>query len=110
MENQYITATGDGSTTRDTETNVKDNTNVQDLPYPKGNILEAQLNLHTCKSNNKTQNPLKGSGLTLLEAFRYTFDFKVVKGTSAGVSYNRFTKKTEPQWFWQKWDYLWRSK
>ena len=110
MKSQYITATGDGSTTRDTETDVKDNTNVQDLPYPKGNILEAQLNLHTCKSNSKTQNPLKGSGLTLLEAFRYTFDFKVVKGTSAGVSYNRFTKEPEPQWFWQKWDYLKRSK
>ena len=104
---QYITATGNGTTTKD---NKMDNTNVQDLPYPKGNILEAQLNLHTCKSNSKTQNPLKGSGLTLLEAFRYTFDFKVVKGTSAGVSYNRFTKKPEPQWFWQKWDYLWKTK
>ena len=102
---QYITSTGDGFT------NVLRNAalNVQDLGNPIGNINNARLNLHTCKSNSATQNPLKGSGLTLMQSFYNTFIFKEVKGTSAGVSYNRFTKRPEPQYFWQTWDYLRRQ-
>lgn len=29
-----------------------------------------------------------------------------IRGTSAGVSYNPFTKHPEPQHFWQHWDYM----
>ncbi len=103
-EGQYITATGNGLS------NVSNTPafNVQDLPNPIGNVMNAQLNLNTCRSNNHFQHPLAGSGLTLAEAFRYKFNFNVVRGTYAGVSYNRFTKHPEPQHFWQKWDYLYR--
>ena len=99
---EYITATGTGYT------NVLGNPalNVQDLGKPVGSIINARLNLHTCKSNSTTQNPLKGSGLTLMHSFYNNFSFKEVKGTSAGVSYNRFTQRPEPQFFWQSWDYL----
>ena len=103
-EGQYITATGNGLS------NVSNTPafNVQDLPNPIGNVMNAQLNLNTCRSNNHSQHPLAGSGLTLAEAFRSKFNFNIVRGTHAGVSYNRFTKHPEPQHFWQKWDYLYR--
>ena len=99
---QYITSTGNG------RTNVFGNPalNVQDLGKPIGTIDNARLNLHTCRSNSTTQNPLQGSGLTLMQSFYNVFLFKEVKGTSAGVSYNRFTQRPEPQFFWQSWDYL----
>ncbi len=99
---QYITATGDGKTNR----SGSKATNVQDLPTPSGNISNAQLNLNTCKSNSRTQYPLKGSGQTLMEAFYGAFNFQTVRGTSAGVSYNRITKIAEPQFFFQHWDYF----
>ena len=44
-----------------------------------------------------------------MKAFYDQFDFKTVRGTSAGVSYNRFTKMPEPQHFWQHWDYMGES-
>ena len=85
---QYITSTGDG------KTNVLGNPawNVQDLPAPTGDISHAQLNLNTCKSNSKTQHELKGSRQTLMEAFFNSFDFKTVRGTSHGVSYDNLWK------------------
>ncbi len=67
---------------------MSDVTTVQDLPAPTGDISHAQLNLNTCKSNSKTQHELKGSRQTLMEAFFYSFDFKTVRGTSHGVSYD----------------------
>ena len=101
-QDQYITATGNGKTNK---TGVKA-TNVQDLPKPKGNISKARLNLNTCKSNSLTQYPLKGTGKTLMRTFYEQFSFKTVRGTSAGVSYNRFSKLPEPQHYWQHWDYM----
>ncbi len=100
---QYITATGNGTTTF---SDKPDNTNVQNLSIPIGNISNARLNLNTCRSNSRTQHPLKGSGQTLMEAFHSTFNFQTVRGTSAGVSYNRILKKPEPQFIWQSWDYM----
>ena len=99
---QYLTSTGDRLT------NVLQNKamNIQDLGLPIGTISNARLNLHTCKSNSKTQHTLIGSKLTLMQAFYNIFPFKEVKGSSAGVSYNRFTLQPEPQFFWQSWDYL----
>ena len=101
---QYITATGDG------KTNVSGTkaTNVQDLPTPKGSIDKAQLNLNTCKSNSTTQHPLKGNGKTLMETFYNSFDFKTVRGTSSGVSYERTTKQPFPgrSWWRGTWDYM----
>ena len=67
---------------------MSDVTTVQDLPAPTGDISHAQLNLNTCKSNSKTQHELKGSRQTLMEAFFNSFDFKTVRGTSHGVSYD----------------------
>ena len=101
-KNEYITSTGNGMT------NVSGTKamNVQDLPKPLGCISNAQLNINSCKSNSMTQYPLKGSKLTLMAAFYKTFSFMRVRGTSAGVSYSRFTQSPKPQWFWQSWDYL----
>ena len=104
-EGDYITATGDGMSHMSGTSAM----NVQDLPIPSGNISKAQLNLNSCKSNNKTQYPLQGAKQTLMEAFYSTFNFKTVRGTSAGVSYNRFTKSPEPQYFFQHWEYFGKS-
>ena len=99
-QKEYLTATGNG------KTNIYSNgaTNVQDLPIPLGNILKATLNINSCKS--KTQYPLKGNGKTLMKAFYDSFNFHIVRGTSTGVSYNRFTQQPEPQFFGQSWDYM----
>ena len=99
---EYITSTGDGLSNR----SGKSATNVQDLSTPIGKISDAQLNINSCKSNSRTQYPLKGSGQTLMEAFANTFNFKSIRGTSAGVSYNIFTKKPEPQHYYEHWDYI----
>lgn len=101
QDGEYITATGDGKSC----SSGTSATNVQDLPSPMGNISKAQLNINSCHSNN-TEMPLKGSGKTLMYTFYEKFNFKRIRGTSAGVSYNWFTKQPEPQWFYQKWDYL----
>ena len=60
-----------------------------------------------CKSNSKTQYPLKGTRQTLMESFSNTFNFETVRGTSFGVSYNRFTKQPFPGHSWNRgeWDY-----
>jgi hypothetical protein len=31
------------------------------------------------------------------------YNFKKVRGTAAGVSYNRITRAPEPQFFFQRW-------
>jgi hypothetical protein len=66
------------------------------------------LNLNTCKSNSRTQYELKGSKQTLMEAFRKTTNFSVVRGTSDGVSYDRTTKQPFPghSWWRGAWDYM----
>ena len=99
---EFITSTGNGKTSK----SEKPAKNVQDLPIPKGNIFQAQLNLNSCKSNSSTQYPLKGTRQTLMVAFYNTFNFKIVRGSSFGVSYNRFSHQPEPQYFWQYWDYM----
>ena len=101
-EEEYITSTGNGVTNKSNTPA----TNVQDLPTPKGNVNNAQLNINSCKSNSTSQYPLKGTKQTLMQAFYSTFSFETVRGTSAGVSYNRWTQQPEPQWFWQYWDYM----
>jgi hypothetical protein len=100
---QYITSTGNGTT----NASGAKATNVQDLPMPSGNISNAQLNINSCQSNNPNQKgyPLKGNKQTLMQAFASSFKFSTVRGTSAGVSYSRFTKQPKPQWFFQSWDY-----
>jgi hypothetical protein len=102
-EGEYITATGNGETNK----SGTPATNVQDLPIPSGNISNAQLNLNTCKSNSRTQYELKGSGQTLMEAFYELTNFKVVRGTSSGVSYDRKSQQPFPghSWWRGNWDY-----
>lgn len=58
----------------------------------------------------KTQHELKCSRHTLMEAFFNSFDFKIVRGTSHGVSYDKKDKKPFPghSWMRKTWDYLWR--
>ena len=99
---EYITATGNGAT----NSSGTSATNVQDLPTPKGNISNAQLNLNTCSSNNRNQKnyPLKGSKLTLMQAFHQTFSFNLVRGAPTGVNYSRITKFPTPQF--GNWDYM----
>ena len=101
---EYITSTGNGKTNR-SETSA---TNVQDLPIPQGNIDNAQLNINSCKSNSRWQYRLKGSKQTLMKSFRTTFGFKVIRGTSNGVSYNKDTEEPFPgRRLWHgKWDYM----
>lgn len=106
--NEYVTATGDGKTNK----YGNDALNVQDLPKPLGNITNAQLNINSCKSNSTDQNELKGSKQTLMQAFRNSFDFYKVRGTSNGVSYDRETKQPFPgHRYWPgKWDYMERPR
>lgn len=35
--------------------------------------------------------------------FTSMYDFEKVRGTAAGVSYNRITREPEPQFFFQRW-------
>ena len=101
---QYITSTGNGRTNE----SGTPATNVQDLPIPSGNIDNARLNINTCKLNCKTQYELKGSKQTLMESFYKTFNFKTVRGTVHGVSYDRKTKQPFPGHSWrrEKWEYM----
>ena len=105
---EYITATGNGMTNKSETPAI----NVQDLPRPLGRISEAQLNINSCKSNSTTQYELKGSKQTLMRAFYLSTDFKIVRGTSSGVSYDRTTKHPFPghSWWPGSWDYMVRRK
>jgi len=84
---------------------------VKDLPKSAGNIDNTQLNLNTYKSNSKIQYELKGSKQTLMRRFYNLFNFKTVRGTSDGVSYNIITKKPFPGHWYSPgaWDYMRRS-
>ena len=108
--NQYVTATGDGTLNKSGRTG-DGIINVQNLPTPSGNISNARLNLNTCSSNNWNQAgyPITGSGLTLMGAFNETFNFGSARGSSTGVSYSRITpgisfpgRTLSPG----KWDYM----
>jgi len=114
---QQVTSTGNGRTNGSSNNGTGNPAlNVQDLPNPEGNLNKAQLNLNTCHSNDTNpdahdgQNALKGSKLTLAQAFRNSFSFSVVRGTAGGVSYNNwfhFGKPyLEPYPNNGKWDYL----
>jgi len=110
-KDQYITATGDGTLNRSGRSGdgIVD---VQKLPAPSGNISNAQLNLNTCNSNNRNQPgfPITGSGLTLMGAFSQTFDFRSVRGSSSGVSYDRGTQQPFAGRRLNRgtWDFMWR--
>jgi RHS repeat-associated protein len=85
---EYIVSTGNG------KTNVSgtSGTNVQDLPTPKGDISNAQLNLNTCKSASTTQHPIT-NGRTLSHSFTLYTGFNTVRGTKGGVSYYNWYHK-----------------
>lgn len=108
--NQYITSTGNGFTNTQPQSKRIKAFNVQDLPHPRGNISNAQLNINSCKSNSRNQKPLLGSKQTLMESFANQFDFRVVPGTSVGVSYGWFDLMPHPKylsskgWF-RNWEY-----
>ncbi len=111
---QYITSTGTGYTERGFEA-----MNVTDLGTPLGNIQNATLYLNTCHSNSSgsrlgnirfgenrirgTSATLVGSKETIMQSFFNNYNFKKVRGTAAGVSYNRITREPEPQFFFQRW-------
>ena len=46
---------------------------------------------------------LVGSKETIMQSFFNNYNFKKVRGTAAGVSYNRITREPEPQFFFQHW-------
>lgn len=120
-KNQYITSTGTGYT----QSGRADALNVSDIGTPSGNISNAQLNLNTCHSNSAgswlgnirlgtwripgTSATLRGSNETLMQSFIHYFDFYSVRGTSAGVSYNKKTLQPEPQFFFQSWTYYYKG-
>ena len=112
---QYITSTGTGYT-QSGEAEAK---NVTDLGNPLGDIQNATLYLNTCHSNSSgswlgnirfgknrilgTSATLVGSKETIMQSFFNNYNFKKVRGTAAGVSYNRITRAPEPQFFFQRW-------
>ena len=114
INKEYITSTGTGYTRRGFEA-----MNVTDLGTPLGNIQNATLYLNTCHSNSSgswlgnirfgdkripgTSATLVGSKETLMQSFFNNYNFKNVRGTGAGVSYNRITRTPEPQFFFQHW-------
>lgn len=117
-QQQYITSTGTGYT----PSGAYEATNVSDLGKPAGNIDKARLNLNTCHSGSTgsiigninffggripgSSRTLVGTKETLLHSFYRNFNFNSVRGTSAGVSYNRKTMQPEPQFFFQSWTIL----
>ncbi len=113
---QQLPSTGDGRTNGSSHNGLGNPAlNVQDLNNPGGNISKAQLNLNTCHSNDTNpeahdgQNALRGSKLTIAQAFRNSFGFSVVRGTAGGVSFNNWYHKgpyREPYPNNEKWDYL----
>ena len=108
---QYVTATGNGYINSQTQSDKIEALNVQDLPIPVGDISHAQLNINSCKSNSTSQKPLLGNGKTLMRTFADTFYFQTVRGTSVGVSYDRFLLTPHPKylssegWF-KNWEYI----
>ena len=118
--NQYITSTGTGYT----QSGKFKAINVGDLGIPKGNIINARLNLNSCHSNSKgsflgnirlnnlripgSSATLVGNKETIMIAFWNNFNFKSIRGTSAGVSYNRCTLQPEPQFWFQSWTIFFR--
>ena len=50
-----------------------------------------------------TSATLVGSKETIMHSFFNNYNFKKVRGTAAGVSYNRITREPEPQFFFQRW-------
>ena len=113
---QYITSTGNGTTQSGISA-----MNVSELGTPQGNICYATLFLNTCHSNNAgswlgnirifgrrilgTSATLVGSKETLMQSFQKNFNFNSIRGTSAGVSYDRYLQP-EPQFFFQSWTYF----
>ena len=103
---EYVTSTGNGMTNISGTQSI----NVKDLPKPNGNIKNAQLNINTCQSNNRTQFPLKGEKLTLMEAFFKYTAFNRVRGTDKGVSYfHLFAPPCPHPEDDSKWQYLTRN-
>ena len=104
---EYITSTGN-SKSNISETSA---TNVGDLPTPSGNIENAELRINSCNSNNREQFKLKGSGNTLMAAFYYSFDFKVIRGSQYSVHYKLFSGAPEAGRISRpkEWDYLRKS-
>ena len=92
--NSQFTATENGKTNKA----GSDATNVSSLPTPKADISKCELQLNTCHSmdtepkahgeGDHAQGDLKGSGKTLGQDFRDSFDFKSVRGTKGAVNYN----------------------
>ena len=112
QKEEYITSTGTGKTKSGIEA-----TNVSDLGTPMGNISNARLNLNTCHSNStgswlsnkiSTSRGLMGTKETLMQSFWNHFNFNSIRGTAAGVSYNRRTLQPEPQFFFQSWTYFYK--
>ena len=112
QDKEYITSTGTGKTQSGIVA-----PNVSDLGTPMGNISNARLNLNTCHSNStgswlsnkiSTSRGLMGTKETLMQSFWNHFNFNSIRGTAAGVSYNRRTLQPEPQFFFQSWTYFYK--
>ena len=100
---QYITSTFNGKTPIGNPA-----INVSDLPKPKGNISYAQLNINSCRSNDKSD---INRGLTIAKAFRKYTNFYSIRTTTTNVSYFRLfgIDFPHPQDN-SKWEYLYLNK
>ena len=99
---QYLTSTGDGRTPMGNPA-----TNVEDLPNPSGNVRNAQLNINSCRSNDKSG--ITRGKTTIAQAFRNSTSFFSIRTTDKKVNY----------WYWfspnrphpednSDWTYLYR--
>ena len=99
---QYLTSTGDGKTPMGNPA-----TNVEDLPNPSGNVRNAQLNINSCRSNDKSG--ITRGKTTIAQAFRNSTSFFSIRTTDKKVNY----------WYWfspnrphpednSDWTYLYR--
>ena len=77
---------------------------LREFGIPERNIKCDKISGKTF--NRMEYNALVGTKETLMQSFRNTFNFHTIRGTSAGVSYNRKTLRPEPQFFFQSWVYL----
>jgi len=86
--NQYITATGTGSTPLGNKA-----LDVSALPNISGNVNGAQLNINSCQSNNTDR---VSKGTTLAIAFKMNTSFNTIRTTSQGVSYFKLFSPNAP--------------
>jgi len=102
QNNQYLTSTDNGKTPLGTPA-----TNISDLPTPSGSLMNAQLNINSCRSNDKSSIPENSK--TVAQSFRDNTFFLIIRTTDKNVSYwNWFSPNRPHPQDHSPWQYLHR--